>query len=304
MTPAGSSSFANSKRARLGPSFLAFARDIKIAHSIFALPFAASALVLARLPLPTAQQCSLLLVCMVTARSFAMGMNRFLDRKVDARNPRTKMRKIPAGELPAARGLLWSLVAAVLFLTASFALSPLAGYCAPVLLAILGGYSLMKHLTWATHWYLGVCLGLAPVGVEIALRGHASPAVIAVAAAVALWTAGFDLLYSLQDMAFDRDAGLNSFPAKFGPGTTLVTSRGCFLAMIALLAAAGVMADLHAIYALGVAAVAAILAYEHWIVRDARDTGASTRLNVAFFNANAYVSVVVLAFVLLDLFLA
>ncbi len=300
MTRAGSSSFAGSERAGLVPSLRAFARDIKVVHSIFALPFAASALILARLPLPGWRPLALLLACMVTARTFAMGMNRFLDRELDAQNPRTKLRKIPAGELAAGRGLFWSLAAAALFLVGAVALSPLAGYCAPFLLAILGAYSLMKRLTWATHWYLGMCLGLAPVAVEIALRGGVSPAVFAVAVAVTLWTAGFDLLYALQDMTFDRDAGLRSFPARFGPGTTLLVSRACFLAMVALLGLAGIMAQLHVAYFLGVAAVAGILAYEQWIVRDARTTGASTRLDVAFFNANAYVSVVFFAFVALD----
>jgi 4-hydroxybenzoate polyprenyltransferase len=302
MTPAGSSSSASSNG--FFPSLVAFARDIKVAHSIFALPFAASALVMAHLPLPTPFQLALLLVCMVTARSFAMGMNRYLDRELDAANPRTKLRKIPAGELPAGLGLFWSLAAAAVFLLCAFRLSPLAGYCAPVLLAILAGYSLMKRLTWATHWYLGMCLGLAPIAVEIALRGAVSPAVLAVGAAVTLWTAGFDLLYALQDMNFDREAGLSSFPARFGPGTTLVVSRGCFVGMIALLAAAGLAADRHAIYAVGLAVIAGILAYEQWIVRDARATGASTKLNLAFFNANAYVSVVFFAFVVADQLLA
>lgn len=300
MTRAGSSSYAGSERTGWGASFVAFARDIKIAHSIFALPFAASALVLARLPLPSARQIVLLLVCMVTARSFAMGMNRFLDRELDAQNPRTKTRKIPAGELAPRRGLFWSLMAAAIFMTAAFGLSTLAGYCAPVLLTILACYSLMKRFTWATHWYLGMCLGLAPVGVEIAMRGTASPAVIAVGLAVTLWTAGFDLLYALQDMNFDRAAGLSSFPAKFGPGTTLWVSRICFVGMIALLAFAGFAAKLHFVYSVGLCAVAFILLYEQWIVRDARETGASTRLNIAFFNANAYVSVVFFAFVALD----
>jgi 4-hydroxybenzoate polyprenyltransferase len=239
---------------------------------------------------------------MVTARSFAMGMNRYLDHEIDARNPRTRLRKIPAGELAAHHGLGWSLAAAALFLAAAFALSPLAAFCAPFLLAILGAYSFLKRLTWATHWYLGLCLGLAPIAVEIALSGQVSLPVLAVGAAVALWTAGFDLLYALQDMDFDREAGLNSFPARFGPATTLRMSRWCFVLMIALLVSAGRLAGLHGLYFAGVAAVAAILGYEQWIVRDARVTGASTRLNVAFFNANAYVSVVFLAFVALDRF--
>ncbi len=302
MTRAGASSFVGSEA--IG-SLVAFSRDIKIAHSIFALPFAASAVLLAEgLAAPTVRQGALLLACMVTARSFAMGINRFLDRNVDAANPRTKGRKIPAGELSPRAGLTWTIVAALLFMGAAASLSALAAACAPFVLAILAAYSLMKHLTWLTHWYLGLCLGVAPIGVEVALSGRATPAVLAVGAAVAFWTAGFDLLYSLQDMRFDRRAGLRSFPARFGAWTTVTVSRVSFGTMVALLAYAGIAAGRSTVYFVGVAAVAAVLALEHWLVRDARLDGRSKNLNLAFFNANAYVSVLFLAFVVADRWLA
>jgi 4-hydroxybenzoate polyprenyltransferase len=284
-------------------SFTAFAADIKIAHSIFALPFAASAFIIGGLPIPTAPQVLLLLGCMVSARSFAMGMNRFLDRKIDAENPRTVRRKIPAGELSPQAGLAWSLAWALLFVALAAALSPLAGWCAVPMLVVLMSYSFMKRLTWLTHWYLGACLGLAPVAVAIAITGGAPAAVFLVGISVCLWTAGFDILYSLQDLAFDRDKGLRSVPGAFGPAASLWISRACFVVMTALLALAGILAARQTLYFVGVAVVAAILAYEQWLVRDARHTGSSTNINVAFFNANAYVSVVFFAFCMLDLWL-
>ena len=299
MTSTGSSSYANSD-GRLLASFAAFAKDIKIAHSVFALPFAISALVIGETGLPSVRQAALLLICMVTARSFAMGMNRFLDHEIDARNPRTKGRMIPAGKLAARHGLQWTAVAAAIFLLAAWFLSPLAGKCAPLLLMILASYSLLKRFTWATHWYLGVCLGLAPVAVNVALTGEAAAAVLCVGAAVALWTAGFDLLYALQDLDFDRAAKLNSVPARFGPSTTILISRANFVAMIALLVVAGRLAGMGLTYDLGVVAVAAMLTYEQWLVRDAAATGHSKNLGMAFFNTNAYVSVLFLAFVLVD----
>ena len=292
------------RRSRLGvgflPSLAVFASDIKLAHSIFAMPFAASAFVLAALPLPSARQCLLLVVAMVTARSFAMGMNRYLDRRVDAANPRTRGRRIPSGDLRATHGLAWSLLAAAVFTVVAWELSPLAGFCAPPLLVVLMLYSYMKRWTILTHWYLGFCLGLAPVAVEVALRGQISLPTALLGLAVALWTAGFDVLYALQDLTFDQETGLKSIPSRFGPRRSLWISRACFAAMVVLLGLAGVASDRSVVYYLGVVAVAALLTWEHVLVRDARDTGVSRHLNVAFFNLNAYVSVVFCAFAVLD----
>jgi 4-hydroxybenzoate polyprenyltransferase len=281
-------------------SFLAFAADIKLAHSVFALPFAVSALALGRLPLPAPAQWSLLLVCMVTARSFAMGMNRFLDRKIDAANPRTQGRQIPAGRLSPWAGLGWSLGTGAAFVAAAFALGPAAGYCSVPLLCILLLYSYMKRLTWLTHWYLGLCLGLSPIAVAVALTGRAPAPVLCLGAAVCLWTGGFDVLYALQDLEFDRTQGLHSVPSRFGPLLSLWISRLSFAGMIVLLSLAGVTAAAGTLYFVGVAAVAAILAYEQVLVRDARHTGHSRNLNAAFFHANAAVSIVFGAFAILD----
>jgi 4-hydroxybenzoate polyprenyltransferase len=285
---------------RVWRSLALFAADIKIAHSVFALPFAASAFVIGALPLPTARQTALLLVCMVCARSFAMGMNRYLDRAIDAENPRTKMRKIPVGALTPSAGLTWSLAAGVAFAVAAAALSPLAGRLSVPLLLVLMTYSFWKRWSWLTHWYLGACLGLAPVAVAIALTGKASVPVLLVALAVCLWTAGFDILYSLQDLDFDRRQELKSVPARFGAARALWLSRASFAGMLGLLGVAGVLAGLGPVYYAGVTVVGAILTYEHVVVRDARHDGRSARINAAFFTANAYVSVVFLAMTCLD----
>ena len=281
-------------------SFRHFASDIKIAHSVFALPFGAAAFIIGALPIPTSRQILLLLVCMVTARTFAMGMNRFLDRHIDKSNPRTRTRKIPAGELSASAGLGWSLSAGVIFIVSAFGLSQLAGYCSAPLLAILAMYSMMKHLSWLTHWYLGACLGLAPIGVAIAMTGRADLSVMCVGIAVCLWTAGFDILYSLQDRTFDIGHSLRSVPGRFGPARSLAISKICFFAMIIFLTLAGWYSYRGLVYFLGVVAISALLTYEQFLVRDAQVTGHSRNLNVAFFNMNAYVSVIYLVFSGLD----
>lgn len=287
-------------RVTLARSFGAFAADIKLFHSVFALPFAMAAFVVAKIPFPGVAQIALLLLCMVTARSFAMGMNRFLDRDIDKVNPRTVGRMIPNGALSPAQSLGWSLLAAAVFVAGAFGLSPLAGLCAVPLLGILMSYSYMKHLSWLTHWYLGVCLGLAPIAVQIALQGAVSLPIVLMGMAVAFWTAGFDILYSLQDIDFDRSKGLRSVPARFGPASALWLSRLSFVAMVALLVATGTLTESGPLYFAGVLCVGGILTYEHLLVRDAKETGRSQHINVAFFNANALVSVLFLAFAVID----
>jgi 4-hydroxybenzoate polyprenyltransferase len=237
---------------------------------------------------------------MITARSTAMGMNRYLDRKIDSENPRTRNRKIPSGELSARAGLGWSIASALIFTVCAAILSPLAGYCAVPLLVILTFYSIMKRISVLTHWYLGMCLGLAPVAVSVAMTGSVQFAVLLVGASVCLWTAGFDIIYALQDRGFDQAKGLHSIPSKFSSAVSINISRICFFAMIAMLTTAGYLAHCGFVYYTGVAAIAVLLAYEHFLVRDAKITGQSTNLNVAFFNMNAYVSVIFLAFTALD----
>jgi len=282
-------------------SLVLFAKDIKISHSIFALPFAFSALLLKQIPgAHSLSQFVLLLVCMVSARSFAMGMNRYLDRQIDAINPRTKVRLIPSGQLSPNAGLFWSVVAATIFIAASFGLNNLAGILSLPVLLILGLYPFWKKISWLTHWYLGACLGLAPVAVGVAWGGQIYPVLVLLGLAVAFWTGGFDVIYALQDFDFDRRHGLKSIPAKLGPAKALVVSRLSFVVMVGLLVAIGQLITMGSSYYFGVAIVAGILAYEHYLVRDAKNDGHSKNVNVAFFNMNAAVGVIYFVFCLLD----
>jgi 4-hydroxybenzoate polyprenyltransferase len=279
----------------------AFLRDIKIAHSVFALPFAASALMIGETRFPTPWEIFLLLVCMVSARSFAMGMNRFLDASYDAKNPRTQQREIPRGRITRAQMGIMSLLSAIPCVLAALALNPLAGGLSVPLLLFLATYSILKRHTWLVHWYLGLCLGLAPVAVTVALEAQIPSPVLLLGLAVTFWTAGFDLLYSLQDILFDRDEGLQSFPARFGVRATLTLARVCSLVMLILLATTGILAQATTLYFTGLLAIAAILAWQHWLVRDTDDRGHSPRLNTAFFTSNAWVSVLFFATTLADL---
>jgi len=285
---------------KLANSFVAFTKDIKLAHSVFALPFAASAVIIGGLQMPSAQQVFWLVLAMVGARSFAMGFNRFIDRDYDRENPRTQVRGIPSGKISSGLMLGWTCAWGLLLVFASFQLNLYVGLLSLPLLAVLGFYSYWKRFSWFTHWYLGICLGLAPIAVCLALTGTVPLAVFCVGAAVALWTAGFDILYALQDVAFDRAQNLASIPARFGPRRALQISRACFAAMFLLLTAAGWLAAMGVIYFVGVGAIGVILAYEHYLVRDAQHGGKSANLNAAFFTANAYVSIVFFAISVTD----
>lgn len=275
-------------RAESLPLFL---KDIKISHSLFALPFAASVLSLGIVPLPLPRDLLLLTVAMVLARSFAMGMNRFLDRQIDGENPRTAGRLVPAGILRPQESLFWSLAAGLGFVAVGLLLNPLAGVLSLPLLAVLGFYPRMKGISWATHWYLGACLGLAPVAVGVAVVGEILWPAVLIGLAVAVWTAGFDILYALQDLQFDRQRSLHSFPARFGVKASLAMSSCCFALMIASLAGLGFILVLPPLYYLGILLLAAILGYEIHLVSDSTETHVSKNLNAAFFNANASVSV-------------
>lgn len=278
-----------------------FAKDIKLSHSIFALPFALSALTFLTIERVDSVKILLIVICMVTARSFAMGMNRYLDRDIDASNPRTRIRMIPSARLTAKESLGWSIGFGLLFVICSFALSRLAGMLSLPLLLVLAGYSFQKRYTWLCHIYLGMCLGFAPVAVEIALTGALTFPVVLVGLGVAFWTAGFDVIYSLQDRGFDVDSGLYSIPQRFGFAAAVDISRLLFAGMIIALAAAGWAAGSGTIYFLGIALIAVVLAGEHYLIRGAKKTGTSPYINKAFFDFNAFVSVFFFAVALTDM---
>lgn len=267
-----------------------FGRMIKFSHSVFALPFALVAGLVAwatqRVTL-TWLDLVLLLVCMVSARTAAMGFNRIADRDIDAVNPRTKNREIPSGKVSVREARLFTFLACTVFIAASFGVNLLCGVLSVPLLALLLGYSLTKRYTIAAHFVLGLCLGMAPVGVWFALLGTFSWVPIVLCLGVALWTAGFDIYYSCQDEQFDRSQGLKSVPARLGAMRSIRLVRPIHAFAVIFYTLFGVLAGLGIIFYLGVAAITAILVYEAWILR----RGDLSRINLAFFNLNGYVSV-------------
>lgn len=283
---------------------------IKFAHSVFALPFVAIALLLAGRDLPGGWprlgQIALILVCMVAARSVAMTFNRIADADIDARNPRTARRALPAGLL--SRTFAWGFLAAmvVLFLAGCagfwrFYANPWPILLALPVLAVLCSYSYAKRFTSLSHVWLGASTGLAPVAAWIAI----SPATLgrpafALGAVVLLWMVGFDIIYSLQDVEVDRREGLFSLPSRLGPARALLVSRACHVAVVLLLVWLGLLAGMHAIWGCGVAAVAVLLIVEQSMVSP---TDVS-RVNVAFFTMNGIVSFVLALAALADIVVA
>jgi 4-hydroxybenzoate polyprenyltransferase len=265
---------------------------IKIEHTLFALPFAFLGAVLAARGLPSLLQILWIVVAMVGARSAAMAFNRIADRSFDARNPRTASRALPAGLLSV--GFVWAftVAAAGLFVLAAAMLNRLTLILAPVALACVLLYSFTKRWTQFSHLVLGACLSIAPTGAWIAVRGEiGSPVPLLLSLVVLLWTAGFDVLYACQDYDFDRSEGLRSIPARVGIARALWIARALHAAAFLSLVWLFVTTQLGPVALVGVIATAALLVYQHRLVR-ADDL---SRLNAAFFTTNAFVSVILLA---------
>lgn len=273
-----------------------YGRMIKFSHSIFAMPFALAAAVLAGRETPlTWVTIALIVVCMVLARSCAMGFNRIVDRTFDAQNPRTAIREIPSGQMSVGTAKALTAAAALLFVGASFVLNPLCGWLSPVALFVVCGYSYAKRFTAFVHIWLGVALGIAPVAAWIAVTGTVAPAAVVLAAAVLTWVAGFDILYSLQDEEFDRGQGLRSIPVALGQVGALWVSGLLHVATAGLLAALPFLVPLGWAYWVGWALITGVLAYEHSLVKP----GDLSKIDKAFFDLNGYVSLVFFAAVLL-----
>jgi 4-hydroxybenzoate polyprenyltransferase len=272
---------------------------IKWEHSIFALPFALTAVLLAANGLPGWRTVVLILVAMVSARSCAMAFNRWADADLDAANPRTSSRAIPAGLLSRQFVLGFTVLMAAIFVAAAAELNRLTLYLSPLVLTVLLGYSYMKRLTRWSHLVLGLALGLAPSAAWIAVRGSLDPRILVLTAAVTLWAGGFDVLYACQDYEHDRAVGLFSLPRAIGIPNAFWAARIMHLSMLALLIWFGMLFHFLLVGWIGIAAVALLLAYEHSIVspRDLR------RLNAAFFTMNGVIAMVFLAFVAADLWL-
>lgn len=260
---------------------------IKFEHTIFALPFALSAAIVAAKGFPPWGTLGWILLAMIGARAAAMGFNRIVDAKIDAANPRTRTRAIPAGQVsfPQAWGLV--IISTLLFIFAAAMLNTLALILSPVALVIILGYSYTKRFTSFSHLVLGLALGLAPIGAWIAVRGMVELPAIVLAGAVMLWTAGFDIIYALQDIKFDKSVGLFSIPRKLGAARALIISLLMHALMIVLLMGFGLMTGGGIIYYLGVLIVAICIFYEHTLVSP-KDL---SRVNAAFFTMNGLVSV-------------
>ena len=274
---------------------------IKIEHTLFALPFAFLGMLLAAGGWPSWRTAGWIVVAMVGARSAAMGFNRLVDRKIDAANPRTAGRALPAGLVtPQAVGLFVAASAALLVL-AAWQLNPLTLALAPVALAILFSYSYTKRFTWGSHLILGLSLAGAPLGAWIAVRGDVRATPLVLAGAVLLWVAGFDVLYALQDLDFDRRTGLFSVPARFGVVGALWISAALHAATLVLLALLPrIYPGLGAGFWVGWTGCLLLIAYQHWVVRP----GDLSRLNAAFFTANGALSVWLFAATALDVLIS
>jgi 4-hydroxybenzoate polyprenyltransferase len=265
---------------------------IKWEHSVFALPFALTGAVLAASGVPRLAQLFWIALCMISARSAAMAFNRWADADLDAANPRTRMRAIPAGLLSRTAVGWFTIAASAIFLLAAAQLNRLTLLLAPLVLAILLGYSYTKRFTRWSHLFLGLALGIAPAGAWVAVRGSLDPRILVLTLLVLCWVGGFDVLYACQDAEHDRRAGLKSLPASLGIRGAFWVARALHLLMLALsiwlihLFALGILAWI------GLALVAALLLYEHSIVSPTD----LTRLDAAFFTMNGFVSIVFFLF--------
>lgn len=273
---------------------------VKFGHSVFALPFALASAWLAAGGVPAARVLALIVLCAVSARTAAMAFNRWLDRRIDAANPRTAARELPRGVLSASAVLALTCVASALFVLGAFALNPLCGRLAPPVLVVLLGYSAFKRFSAAAHFVLGLALACAPLGAWVAVRGDlegdlAPPLLLALA--VLTWVAGFDLIYACQDVDFDRRAGLHSIPARLGVARALALSsvlHGLTFAALVLFAR---RAELGWVFGLALLVAGVLLVWQHRIVSP-RDL---SRANVAFFTLNGWVSLGLFAGLAADL---
>lgn len=272
---------------------------IKFEHTIFALPFAFTGALLAAHGIPSWNTVLWILVAMVGARSAAMGFNRWADRKFDAENPRTKERALPKGLVTSWQVVLFTAVSSALLVFAAYMLNPLAFALSPVALAVVFFYSYTKRFTFLAHAFLGLGISGAPMGAWIAVTGRFEAPALVLGAAVIFWLLGFDVLYALQDIDYDRKAGLHSIPQRFGINRSLWISRISHAITMAMLFWLSSLLSLGWYYLAGVFLSLALIVYEHSLVR--KDD--LSKLNFAFFNMNGYISVTIFLFTLLDVLL-
>lgn len=289
---------ASDERAR-APIVWRLVSLVKLEHTLFALPFAYAGVLLAYRSanaFPGWEELLWITLAMVGARSLAMGVNRVIDREIDARNPRTAGRELPSGGLTPQQVIVFCLASLALMVLATFRLALIVRYLWPIPVAAFVIYPYLKRATWLCHFWLGATIGLAPLAAWLAVGRSLSLAPLALWIAVACWVTGFDLLYGLFDLRVDREQGLHSFVVSFGVPATFWAARALHLITVVALAAAAVAGEAGVVWGLGIVAVAALLLYEHLIVspNDLR------RLNAAFFTINGVIAVVFLAFAVID----
>jgi 4-hydroxybenzoate polyprenyltransferase len=287
----GSSSLLPEQSAPQRSSLFEFLESIKFSHSIFALPFAVIATLLARRGnLPSVQECLFIVLAMVGARTWAMCINRVADAHIDAKNPRTQQRAVPAGRIATHLMLTYAFAGALLFIASAAALSMTAFWCSVPVLVILASYSYTKRFTFLCHFWLGMCLGLAPLGAWVALRNEFSLEMAVLSVAICFWVAGFDILYAMQDQDFDKKERLFSIPSRFGTRISLWTARASHALSAVLFTSFGIIFQLGWLYFVGLAFSAALMFYEHWVVRK----GDLKEIDMAFFNLNGWIAVMML----------
>ena len=269
---------------------------IKFEHTLFAMPFALMSAVIAAEGMPPWDVLLWIIVAMVGARSAAMTMNRIIDAGIDARNPRTANRAIPAARISLVQAWFFTIVMSVIFIYAAFMLNRLAFWLSPIALLWVFGYSFSKRFTSLCHVWLGLGLAIAPMGAWIAVRGQFDLLPVVLSAAVMLWTAGFDIFYSLQDISFDRDHHLYSVPARFGIANSLLISKLMHIMMLLLMIWVGILGGMSWIYWTGVSVITLLMIVIH---RQLKPNDLS-RINAAFFTINGWVSVASLVFTGLD----
>lgn len=274
-----------------------FLEMIKYEHTIFSLPFALAAVLLTEATRITFFKVTLIVVAMVGARTTAMALNRIIDRRIDAANPRTRDRALPRGLMRVAEAWLYTALAAAIFLYAAFLLGSLPFKLAPACLAAFTLYSYTKRLTWLSHYILGVTIGMAPLAAWVALNDDAAAGIVVLSLAVALWIAGFDIIYACADYDFDCAARLYSIPARFGIKKALAISAWTHTAAAVLFVWTGAILGLGICYWLGLLAVMGLMAKQHAILSPQN----LAKLDVAFFDLNSLVSVVLFMAILADI---
>lgn len=276
-----------------------FLKMIKIEHTLFALPFAFTGAVIAAGGLPSYSQIFWIIVAMVGARTGAMGLNRVIDAEIDKKNPRTASREIPSGKISKGESIVYIIISFLIYEFATLMLNKLCFYLSPIPLIIFITYSYTKRFTSLCHIVLGVALGLAPIGAWVAVAGNINTGIVIMGVGVLFWVSGFDIIYALQDIEFDKQEKLFSIPAFIGVKKSLILARCFHIISFILFLLTALLLNLGKLYLLGIFLSGIFMFFQHRVISE----NDLTRVNIAFFNLNAYISLTVFVFTTLDVFI-